>query len=250
VRGAQDGSICKRDIIVVGAAGGTRESPDNDGNLHDLSTSISETTGKGSVTPGGQGCPATSDESVPSHLSRCQAVEARPDKPPRREDRGGRTVLVARLLFIFISDVTLMAGSQTARIGKSAFPGHPYGRKPPFRLPEALLPARRQHLAPGPCTWDCHPLTLDFRPKTIDARVPNFGLWALGFGPWTLDFGLRTPPPPHIGGQNLSLEPVPPCLQWVMPILKGAGNSLLCSGFIYGKRISTRAKSVNSETPA
>src|ERR1035441_6837932 len=53
--------------------------------------------------------------------------------------------------------------------------------------------------------------------------------------------------PPCIGGQNLSLEPVPPCLQWVMPILKGTGNTLLCSRFGYGKRISTRAKSVNSE---
>ena len=52
---------------------------------------------------------------------------------------------------------------------------------------------------------------------------------------------------PCIGGQNLSLEPVPPCLQWVMPILKGIGNTLLCSRFDYGKRISTRAKSVNSE---
>src|ERR1039458_2106788 len=53
--------------------------------------------------------------------------------------------------------------------------------------------------------------------------------------------------PPCIGGQNLSLEPVPPCLQWVMPILKGTGNTRLCSHFGYGKRISTRAKSVNSE---
>src|ERR1017187_5528138 len=33
---------------------------------------------------------------------------------------------------------------------------------------------------------------------------------------------------PYIGGQNLSLEPVPPCLQWVMPILKGTGNTRLC----------------------
>jgi hypothetical protein len=32
-----------------------------------------------------------------------------------------------------------------------------------------------------------------------------------------------------------------------MPILKGTGNTLLCSRFGYGKRISTRAKSVNSE---
>ena len=32
-----------------------------------------------------------------------------------------------------------------------------------------------------------------------------------------------------------------------MPILKGIGNTLLCSRFDYGKRISTRAKSVNSE---
>jgi hypothetical protein len=32
-----------------------------------------------------------------------------------------------------------------------------------------------------------------------------------------------------------------------MPILKGIGNTLLCSRFGYGKRISTRAKSVNSE---
>jgi hypothetical protein len=29
-----------------------------------------------------------------------------------------------------------------------------------------------------------------------------------------------------------------------MPILKGAGNTLLCSRFGYGKRISTRTKSV------
>jgi hypothetical protein len=34
-----------------------------------------------------------------------------------------------------------------------------------------------------------------------------------------------------------------------MTILKGTGNSLLCSRFGYGKRISTRAKSVNSEHP-
>jgi hypothetical protein len=45
----------------------------------------------------------------------------------------------------------------------------------------------------------------------------------------------------------LSLEPVPPYLQWVMPILKGTGNTLLCSRFVCGKRHSTRAKSVNSE---
>ena len=32
-----------------------------------------------------------------------------------------------------------------------------------------------------------------------------------------------------------------------MPILTGAGNTLLCPRFGYGKRISTRAKSVNSE---
>ena len=32
-----------------------------------------------------------------------------------------------------------------------------------------------------------------------------------------------------------------------MPILKGAGNTLLCSCFAYGKWISTPAKSVNSE---
>ena len=32
-----------------------------------------------------------------------------------------------------------------------------------------------------------------------------------------------------------------------MPILKGTGNTLLCSRFAYGKRISTPAKSVNSE---
>ena len=50
---------------------------------------------------------------------------------------------------------------------------------------------------------------------------------------------------PSIGGQNLSLAPVPPYLQWVMPVLKGTGNTLLCSGFNYGKQISTRAKSVN-----
>jgi hypothetical protein len=55
-------------------------------------------------------------------LSRCQAVEARPNRPPRREERGGITVLVARLLFIFISNVTLMVGSQTSQIGKSRFP--------------------------------------------------------------------------------------------------------------------------------
>jgi hypothetical protein len=48
-------------------------------------------------------------------------------------------------------------------------------------------------------------------------------------------------------GQNLSLEPVPLGLQWFMPILKGTGNTLLCSRFAYGKRIPTRAKSVNSE---
>ena len=36
-------------------------------------------------------------------------------------------------------------------------------------------------------------------------------------------------------------------MQWVMPILKGTGNTLPCSRFGYGKRISTRAKSVNSE---
>src|ERR1017187_7640851 len=52
---------------------------------------------------------------------------------------------------------------------------------------------------------------------------------------------------PSIGGQNLSLEPVPRYLQWVMPILKGTGNTLLFTRFRYGKRISTRAKSVNSE---
>jgi hypothetical protein len=34
-----------------------------------------------------------------------------------------------------------------------------------------------------------------------------------------------------------------------MPILKGAGNTLLCPRFGYGKRISTRANSVNSEQP-
>jgi hypothetical protein len=56
---------------------------------------------------------------------------------------------------------------------------------------------------------------------------------------------------PCIGGQNLSPTPVPPYLQWVMPILRGTGNTLLCSRLVYGKRISTRAKSVNSEpTPA
>jgi hypothetical protein len=32
-----------------------------------------------------------------------------------------------------------------------------------------------------------------------------------------------------------------------MPILKGIGKALLCSRFSYGKRISTRAKSVNGE---
>jgi hypothetical protein len=32
-----------------------------------------------------------------------------------------------------------------------------------------------------------------------------------------------------------------------MPNLKGSGNTLLCSRFVYGKRISTRAKSVNGE---
>jgi hypothetical protein len=32
-----------------------------------------------------------------------------------------------------------------------------------------------------------------------------------------------------------------------MPILKGTGNTLLCPRFAYGKRISTRAKGVNSE---
>jgi hypothetical protein len=32
-----------------------------------------------------------------------------------------------------------------------------------------------------------------------------------------------------------------------MPILKGTRNTLLCSRFAYGKRISTPAKSVNSE---
>jgi hypothetical protein len=32
-----------------------------------------------------------------------------------------------------------------------------------------------------------------------------------------------------------------------MPILTGTGNTLLCPRFGYGKRISTRAKSVNSE---
>jgi hypothetical protein len=42
---------------------------------------------------------------------------------------------------------------------------------------------------------------------------------------------------PFIGPQNLLLEPAPPCLQWVMPILKGTGNTLLCSRFGYGKRI-------------
>jgi hypothetical protein len=54
---------------------------------------------------------------------------------------------------------------------------------------------------------------------------------------------------PHIGGQNLSLEPVPPCLQWVMANLKGTGNTLHFSRFGYGKSISTRAKTVNSEYP-
>jgi len=34
-----------------------------------------------------------------------------------------------------------------------------------------------------------------------------------------------------------------------MPILKGAGNTLLCSCVGYGKWISTRAKGANSETP-
>src|ERR1035438_2236396 len=52
---------------------------------------------------------------------------------------------------------------------------------------------------------------------------------------------------PCIGGQNLSLEPVPPCLQRFMPILKGTGSTLLCSRFACSKRISTPAKSVNSE---
>src|ERR1039458_348040 len=52
---------------------------------------------------------------------------------------------------------------------------------------------------------------------------------------------------PCIGGQNLSLEPIPSCLQWFMPILKGTGDTLLCSRFAYRKRISTPAKSVNSE---
>src|SRR5664279_1812983 len=52
---------------------------------------------------------------------------------------------------------------------------------------------------------------------------------------------------PNIGGQNLSLAPVPRCLQEVMPILKVTGNTLLCAHFGCGKRISTRAKSVNSE---
>ena len=32
-----------------------------------------------------------------------------------------------------------------------------------------------------------------------------------------------------------------------MPILKGTGNTLLCSRFGYAEQISTRAKSVNSE---
>ena len=32
-----------------------------------------------------------------------------------------------------------------------------------------------------------------------------------------------------------------------MPILTGTENTLLCPRFGYGKRISTRAKSVNSE---
>jgi hypothetical protein len=32
-----------------------------------------------------------------------------------------------------------------------------------------------------------------------------------------------------------------------MPILEGTGNTLLCSRFAYSKRISTPAKSVNSE---
>jgi hypothetical protein len=32
-----------------------------------------------------------------------------------------------------------------------------------------------------------------------------------------------------------------------MPILNGPGTTLLCSRFGYGKRFSTRAKSVNSE---
>jgi hypothetical protein len=32
-----------------------------------------------------------------------------------------------------------------------------------------------------------------------------------------------------------------------MHILSGTGNTLLCSRFGYGKRISTRAKSANSE---
>src|ERR1035437_4868464 len=53
---------------------------------------------------------------------------------------------------------------------------------------------------------------------------------------------------PCIDGQNLSPAPVPPYLQGVMPILKGTGNTLLCSLFGYGKRISTRAKSVKIVT--
>jgi hypothetical protein len=32
-----------------------------------------------------------------------------------------------------------------------------------------------------------------------------------------------------------------------MPVLKGTGNTLLCSRFGYGKQIATRAESVNSE---
>ena len=132
---------------------------------------------------------------------------------------------------------------------------HPYGRKPPFRLPEAWLPAGQLRLLDGCSSVSIRvhlwlsirlaPRTLDFRPKTLDAPI-GFP-WTLDFGLRTSDFGLRTPPPPYIGGQNLSLEPVPPCLQWVMPILKGTGNTLLCSRSGYAEQISTRAKSVNSE---
>jgi hypothetical protein len=74
---------------------------------------------------------------------------------------------------------------------------HPYGRKPPFRLPEAGLPAdspatalgrplRQLSSTPGLQPYeqlrlwalDSSPRTLDFRPETPDFRVPEHGIWA------------------------------------------------------------------------
>ena len=109
--------------------------------------------------------------------------------------------------------------------------------------------------------FESHLFNLRPRPNAASRKLPQAPAGRIMFPrPGTPPTAGNKPAPPHgtlarpsffrspcIGGQNLSHEPVPPCLQWVMPILKGAGSTLLCSYFGYGKRISTRAKSVNSE---